>query len=61
MSLSKRKCLYSNNCLHFLKRAVPLELCKVCGSNIRVIVSNAMNLSICVIELLLSRINQVYY
>jgi hypothetical protein len=24
MSLSKSKCLYSNNCLHFLKRAVPL-------------------------------------
>ncbi len=26
MSLSKRKCLYSNHCLHFPKRAVPLEL-----------------------------------
>jgi hypothetical protein len=25
MSLSKSKCLYSNNCLHFLKRAVPLK------------------------------------
>ncbi len=24
MSLSKNKCLYSNNCLHLLKRAVPL-------------------------------------
>ncbi len=24
MSLSKSKCCYSNNCLHFLKRAVPL-------------------------------------
>jgi hypothetical protein len=23
MSLSKSKCLYSNNCIHFLKRAVP--------------------------------------
>ncbi len=28
MSLSKSKCLYSNNCLHFLKRAVPsMRLC----------------------------------
>ena len=27
MSLSKSKCLYSNNCSHFLKRAVPLT-CK---------------------------------
>jgi hypothetical protein len=25
MSLSKSKCWYSNNCLHFLKCAVPLE------------------------------------
>ncbi len=25
MSLSKRKCWYSNNCLYFIKRAVPLE------------------------------------
>jgi len=25
MSLSKSKCLYSNNCLQFLKRAVPLK------------------------------------
>jgi hypothetical protein len=25
MSLSKSKCWYSNNCLHFLKRAVPLD------------------------------------
>ncbi len=25
MSLSKSKCWYSNNCLHFLKRAVPLS------------------------------------
>ncbi len=24
MPLSKSKCWYSNNCLHFLKRAVPL-------------------------------------
>jgi hypothetical protein len=24
MSQSKNKCCYSNNCLHFLKRAVPL-------------------------------------
>jgi len=24
MSLSRGKCLYSNNCLHFLKHAVPL-------------------------------------
>ncbi len=24
MSLSKSKCWYTNNCLHFLKRAVPL-------------------------------------
>jgi hypothetical protein len=24
MSLSKSKCWYSRNCLHFLKRAVPL-------------------------------------
>ncbi len=24
MSLSKRKCWYSNNCLHLIKRAVPL-------------------------------------
>ncbi len=24
MSLSKRKCLYSNSCLQFLKHAVPL-------------------------------------
>ncbi len=24
MSLCKSQCLYSNNCLHFLKRAVPL-------------------------------------
>jgi hypothetical protein len=24
MSLSKSKCWYSNNCLHFLKHAVPL-------------------------------------
>ena len=23
MSLSKNKCWYSNNCLHFLKRAIP--------------------------------------
>jgi len=27
MSLSKSKCLYSNNCLQFLKRAVPLRNC----------------------------------
>ncbi len=27
MSLSKSKCLYSNHCLHFLKRAVPLNMC----------------------------------
>ncbi len=25
MSLSKSKCWYSNNCLHFLKRVVPLK------------------------------------
>ncbi len=25
MSLSKSKCWYSNNCLHFLKHAVPLN------------------------------------
>ncbi len=25
MSLSKSKCLYSNNSLHFLMRAVPLD------------------------------------
>jgi hypothetical protein len=25
MSLSKKKCWYSNTCLHFLKRAVPLD------------------------------------
>jgi hypothetical protein len=25
ISLSKSKCWYSNNCLHFLKRAVPLS------------------------------------
>jgi hypothetical protein len=25
MSLSKSKCLYSNNCLRFFKRAVPLQ------------------------------------
>jgi hypothetical protein len=25
MSLSKSKCLYSNNCLHFLKCAVPYK------------------------------------
>ena len=25
MSLTKSKCWYSNNCLHFLKHAVPLE------------------------------------
>jgi hypothetical protein len=25
MSLSKSKCLYSNNCLRFLKRVVPLS------------------------------------
>jgi hypothetical protein len=25
MSLSQSKCWYSNNCLHFLKHAVPLE------------------------------------
>ncbi len=25
MSLSKSKCLYSNNCLHFLKHVVPLS------------------------------------
>ncbi len=27
MSLSKSKCWYSNNCLYFLKRAVPLFFC----------------------------------
>jgi len=26
MSLSKSKCLYSNNCLQFLKRTVPLKV-----------------------------------
>ncbi len=26
MSLSKSKCWYCNDCLHFLKRAVPLAL-----------------------------------
>ncbi len=26
MSLSKSKCRYSNNCLHFFKRTVPFEL-----------------------------------
>jgi hypothetical protein len=26
VSLSKSKCWYSNNCLHFLKRAVPLAI-----------------------------------
>jgi hypothetical protein len=26
MYLSKSKCWYSNNCLHFLKRAVPINL-----------------------------------
>jgi hypothetical protein len=25
MTLSKSKCWYSNNCLHFLKRALPLH------------------------------------
>jgi hypothetical protein len=25
MSLSKSKCMYSNNCLHFLNCAVPLD------------------------------------
>ncbi len=25
MSLSKSKCWYSNNCLHFVKRTVPLK------------------------------------
>jgi hypothetical protein len=25
MSLNKSKCWYSNNCLHFLKRTVPLQ------------------------------------
>jgi len=29
MSLSKSKCWYSNNCLHFLKCAAPLSLCRV--------------------------------
>ncbi len=28
MSLSKSKCLYSNDCLQFLKWAVPLQRCK---------------------------------
>jgi hypothetical protein len=28
MSISKGKCWYSNNCLHFLKRAVPLIIGK---------------------------------
>ncbi len=31
MSLSKSKCWYSNNCLHFLKRAVPLLASAWCG------------------------------
>jgi hypothetical protein len=30
MSLSKSKCWYSNNCLHFLKRAVPLKKSAYC-------------------------------
>jgi len=30
MSPSKNKCLYSNNCLHFLKRAVPLYWMLLC-------------------------------
>ncbi len=30
MSLSKSKCLYSNNCLHFQKCAVPLN-CNRCS------------------------------
>jgi len=29
MSLSKSKCWYSNNCLHFLKCAVPLRTKKI--------------------------------
>jgi hypothetical protein len=28
MSISKKKCLYSYNCLQFLKRAVPFEFSK---------------------------------
>ncbi len=30
MSLSKSKCWYSNNCLHFLMRVVPLRQCVPC-------------------------------
>ncbi len=30
MSLSKSKCWYSNNCLHFLKHAVPLGKEHIC-------------------------------
>ncbi len=29
MSLSMNKCWYSNNCLHFLKRAIPLPIFNV--------------------------------
>jgi hypothetical protein len=29
MSLSKRKYWHSNNCLQFLNRAVPLQICKI--------------------------------
>ncbi len=34
MSLSKSKCWYSNNCLHFLKRSVPLQWSPAWGSTL---------------------------
>jgi hypothetical protein len=34
MPLSKSKCWYSNNCLHFSKRAVPLSVVGLIAKNV---------------------------
>ncbi len=46
MSLSKRKCLYSNNCLQFLKRVVPFIMFKktTCQFKIKFITDNYLQL-----------------
>ncbi len=37
MSLSKSKCWYSNNCLHYLKRAVPFHPIFVVQAGVRLV------------------------
>ena len=47
MSLSKSKCWYSNNCLHILKRTVPLAtMATSCMRSMRSVLTNVLTISI---------------